>query len=419
MRTVWLTLHEVIMKSQTFTIKISAQSILDENELRDIVGKEKFDKIKAEKPGGIFKSWVLFHEGSSRVKTPSGQKVIKWGREAVKASIDKIKPGIKFFLKHNSDNSTDNRKEYGEVVGSAEREVGDRLNSIVIGHFPKETAEAAKKAESISMEAIWNYIEEVGQYLAEGIENITGIALGMPNSTPGFPEANELVTVQAFPEQKGTKRTKRRTRMQANEGEIDYENMDFFEIKRIVKRLQIFPTQLYDPEQIIGRRTVSKNGSVSYSGGDRNLHEYLEDKFFPDTETQVKEYQTKITDLECKYSDASMQLTRYTAVPKLEEKAKEMELPQSIVNLAKANIERFQPNDNMDESIGKFLKDTQKEAERLQGLGFAFAENNSNNGNNNNVNNNRTELASARPALGATTDTNEANPFLPKNERGQ
>ena len=201
-----------------------------QNEILSMIDPGTLSKIKEKDDHPFFQAYTMAHEGTSKPKLlGEGYKDIHWSKKAIESIKKIVTKGVQFFVNHNSDNSTNNRKSLGEIVGDQVKEINGKLHHIIVGYFPPDTREEAKKYDVISQESNWNFIEQAGRLFADSIEKLTGIALGDSNyDKPAFREAKRLGFVQAF----------------ENEGK----NMNFDEIKKAITFDQI--------KQLVGERTI-------------------------------------------------------------------------------------------------------------------------------------------------------------------
>ncbi len=151
----------------------------------------------------------------------------------------KIKEGTKFFIQHREGtNSHEGRETVGEVLTSFVKEIGGKLSNIIIGHFPY--ASKVKDANVCSMEA---NITTSGN-IVDDVNEVSGVALGNSNiESPAFPGALRLNTVQCFGEN---------TNNNSGEGENNMpdKSLSFHDIKDAIKDMNIFPWQIFTPEEM-------------------------------------------------------------------------------------------------------------------------------------------------------------------------
>jgi hypothetical protein len=238
------------MKSKIFlhSYKISAFS---NSEILNMIGTDTYNRIKQIDPHPYFQVYSICHEGLSRPRLigETGSKPILWTRRAIQSIKDVIKNGVKFFHGHNSDNSTSNRRDIGEVVGSTEKEIDGILHHIVIAYHKPEVRDEVKKYDICSQEAYWNFFEKAGKLVARKMEELTGIALGnSAEEQPAFPGAKRLGMVQAFADT-ATRRV--RSEKTGDGKSPDKENkMNFGDVKRAIDELNIHPSQVFSLEKI-------------------------------------------------------------------------------------------------------------------------------------------------------------------------
>jgi regulator of replication initiation timing len=165
----------------------------------------------------------------------------------IKILSEKIQNGIKFFVGHGSDNSTDNRESVGEVLSSFTKEIKGRLSNVIIGWFPNK--EKVQAMDICSMEADIHTDEESN--IVGDINKVTGIALGNSKvDDPAFPGALRLNMVQCFTEVKpNLEKEKRR---------MEISDITFEMVKQRVHELNIFPWQLYELKDFQEDKHLSK-----------------------------------------------------------------------------------------------------------------------------------------------------------------
>ena len=160
---------------------------------------------------------------------------MNWPRTIIQKVKDLVKTGTKFFVGHGKTNSTENRKDVGEVISSFVKNIDGILTNIVVGHFP--TVEDVADLDVISMEAnvstdMYNNVED--------IIGLSGIAMGSSHTeSPAFPGAKLMAAIQCFEEPNVTKPN------------LEKEHkMTFAEVQTFVKEHNVHPSQLYNEKQI-------------------------------------------------------------------------------------------------------------------------------------------------------------------------
>ena len=269
----------VCHKTQAFT----------DSEILALIPADVLAGIKAKDPHPFFQAYSICHEG---VSTPTligdVAKPIQWTRKAIQSIKNVITKGIKFFKGHNSDNSTTGRKELGEIVHSFEKEIDGVLHHVAISYHSPEVKNEAKQYDICSQEAEWNFFDAFGGMVADTVDKITGIALGSSiTEQPAFAGARRIGLVQAFAMENGDLK---------NKGEP----MTFDELKAEIKKLNVWPSQLYNLEEIKEDRKFAP--------------------VFTEVETlknQVKEKDDKIKGLETEKTDLNRQSQQLTAKQRL------------------------------------------------------------------------------------------------------
>ncbi len=344
----------------TITTDISASLSFNEDDIINNIGKELYNSKKSQNPGGIFKAWVLAHEGTSNVNLVAKKKKvsIEWGKDAIVAAYNKIKNGLKFYHKHNNkailtdDNS--GRKELGEIVGKARRNIDGKESLIAIGYFPPESKDRATKSNIVSMEAMWTFAEKAGKLIAESIDDIKQIAMGSTESgaTPGFDGAHELAQVTAYNEQEGTTMTEQAPQR----AEIDYDQLSFPDLKRLCRKFRVFPTQLFDAEELVGKRIITESGEAVYDGGDRDLQDYIEKKLVSPYNNKLTQLETDLKESKTMNQGLNQTIALNNAVPRIREIAGELKLSDQMLSYAESNIDKLQIGDNADDSYKEFIQ---------------------------------------------------------------
>jgi hypothetical protein len=251
---------------KTFQIKtISAftDMKLSQEEILKNINPEDLAKIKEINYHPYFRAYSMAHEGTftPRIIGEKEPKPIKWTRQAIQSIKNIVVKGIKFFKGHNEDNSTDNRKSFGEVVSNFEKEIDGKIHHIVVGYFPDKNA--IVDSDIISMEADWTFLDNAGKWIADKIENITGIALGDSRiEQPAFTKAKLLGAVQANLEKE--------TKME----------ITFQDVVNFCKERNVWPSQIYSIDQIKSDREFMKH--------------------FIEFETKEKDYKDKLKTIEDK-----------------------------------------------------------------------------------------------------------------------
>jgi hypothetical protein len=230
-------------------------------------------EIKKKDEHPFFSMYSMAHEG---VSTPNliGEKArpIKWGRAAIQSIKNIISKGVKLFRGHNTDNSTDGRKELGEVVHSFQDEMDGKLHHMVIAYHPEEVREEIKALDVCSQEAEWNFIEKAGELIATTIDKLTGIALAdSKKEQPAFSGAKRMAMVQAF-ENKGEKMSETR-------------EVTFHDVQKFIRDNKVFAWQLYTEDDLMDDR---KFGNIFKEHGELKSKNAEYEKKLPKLEDEIK-----------------------------------------------------------------------------------------------------------------------------------
>lgn len=279
--------------------------------------------------------YSICHEG---VSTPTliGEKArpITWTRKAVQSIKDVVVAGIKLFNGHNSDNSTDNRRELGEIIHSFQEEIDGKLHHMIIAYHPQGVKDEVKNYDICSQEAEWNFFEKAGNLIASTIDKLTGIALGnSQNEQPAFSGARRFATVQAF-ENKGERE------IMSEQREISFQD-----VKRYIKEHLVYPWQLFDSSDLKEDREFGKI-----------FKEYEEMK------VKLPEYEKKVL----KFEDEIKMLTKSnqmnTAKNRLEKIFQDEPIPEKMKLFVEKSfeLEKEKINDLTDAGLKNFVK-SQKE----------------------------------------------------------
>ena len=221
-----------------------------QQEILNMIPEKTLDIIRKKDPNPFFQAYSICHEGvsSPRLVESGESKPILWTRRAIQSLARVVLKGVRFFIGHNADNSTENRKVVGKVIASFQKEIEGKLHHVVIAYHKQRDKKLAKRMDVCSQEAEWDLFEKAGKLIADSVKKVTGIALGnSEHDTPAFSGAKRLGMLQAFDniENKENKQDK-----QDKQEKGDLEKMTFDEVKKAVRDMNIFPRQLYTLEDI-------------------------------------------------------------------------------------------------------------------------------------------------------------------------
>lgn len=285
--------------------------------------------------------------------------MLKWPRAVIRQLADKVKAGTKFFLNHNTDNSTDGRDALGEVIVSTLKEVGGKLSNIIVGHFPEE--ELVKNLDVCSMET--NVLtHEREQDLVSDLEDVSGVALGSSiTDSPAFAGARRLATIQCF----------NKLSIQSQDGESEPgegesvmpDKITFEDVKKAIADMNIFPWQLFNEDEM---RKDKVFGDVFSE----------RDKLKNDLE-QTKESLEKTKQDSAEAIKASQKATAKTRLKEL--------MPEGLTDKQKQFIsDNFDPDsleDLEEEGLKNYVESSQKEYTRLAKMFGVTESSNNDNGN--------------------------------------
>ena len=227
-------------ETKSFAVNLVCRNIqaLSRDEMIQLIPNNVLREIKARDPYPTFSVYSICHEGVSqpavKLDDTKGYNPISWPRAAIQSIKAIALRGVKCFLGHDETNT--NRKEYGEIVANCEKEIGGLLHHVAIAYHPPEVRDEAKTFDICSMEAVWDFVKDAGQWVANKIESVTGLALASSKSDrPAFLGARRLGIVQAL--------------------DFSFENKEksvvtLQEAKDFVKANDVIPSQLFTLEEI-------------------------------------------------------------------------------------------------------------------------------------------------------------------------
>lgn len=224
------------------------QTQLTEEEMKAAIPPEVLVTLPK---GGVLQGYIVAQEGETtpRVIGEGSQKLI-WPRATVRRVKDFFVKSVQFFVGHGKTNDHEGRKTVGETVGSLVKEIGGKLSTIVIGHFPDSAAVA--KMDVCSMEAD---VITTGMNIVSDLKRLTAVALGSSDKdSPAFPGAVRLAQLQCFEQDSDPDKNRNSS---GEEGEEDMA-LTFEEIRKGIKDLNIMPWQVFEKEDLVNDRTFGK-----------------------------------------------------------------------------------------------------------------------------------------------------------------
>ena len=249
-----------------------------------MIDPAKLQSIKESDPHPFFQLYSIIHEGVSNSKVLNDiSKPIVWTRKAIQSVGNAISKGLKLFFRHNKDNSTDNRKELGEVVAHTEKDIDGKLHQLVVTYHTPQQKEKASECDICSHEGNWDLLDRGANYLAKSIHDLTGIALSKSViEKPAFQDTKRLAMVQSF-EYKNNE--VKNMSEQTNDNSEAIKN-----IRQQIIELNIQPHQLYKFHDF--RHDIEKG--KTYEDG-----KYLKDLF-----DDVKEQEKELAEVRSQLKDA-------------------------------------------------------------------------------------------------------------------
>lgn len=180
------------------------------DEVRALIGEERYQAIKAHDPHPCFVALTAGHEGESRGRilsrgagfkhVPRGTKK-RWSAERIR-ELARHLAQAPVYLFHNADNSP--RRKVGEIVTATVRRLKGRLHALAVAYIADpEARERIRLGEldtcSIEAELEFSRRRKAESWLVEAVRRVTGLALGSRAfASPGFPGAGLLAVVQEF-----------------------------------------------------------------------------------------------------------------------------------------------------------------------------------------------------------------------------
>ena len=203
------------MKSEKVYLCAPVQEMA-RDEVRALIGEERYQAIKAHDPHPCFVALTAGHEGESRGRilsrgagghhpngvpsVPRGTKK-RWSAERIR-ELARHLAQAPVYLFHNADNSP--RRKVGEIVAATVRRLKGRLHALGVAYIADpEARERIRSGEldtcSIEAELEFSRRRKAESWLVEAVRRVTGLALGSRAfASPGFPGAGLLAVVQEF-----------------------------------------------------------------------------------------------------------------------------------------------------------------------------------------------------------------------------
>jgi len=279
------------MKLQNISVQCLSVDQFSREEILAMIPGETLAEIKQKDAHPFFQVYSVAHEGTTRPLTIIGDSPapISWPRRAINSIKNLVLKGVKFFMGHNADNSTQGRRALAEVVADQQREIDGVLHHVVIAHVPPENVEEIKKYNVCSQEAACNiYTDEAGSVIVDSVDKITGIALAnSAEEQPGFPGALRLGMIQAFEEGQG----EGEKTIKGEPKKMELKDYDFTVLVNELRNRNVAPLQVFSIDEI---------------KSDKNFA-----PIFKEVE-ELKEYKTKFEEKEKEFLDLKTENEKLT-----------------------------------------------------------------------------------------------------------
>lgn len=311
-----------------------------------LISPAYLSKIKQSDPHPRFATFIAGIEGTSKPKVleTGFSKVITWTKKAIKEISENIKIGLACLNGHTKNNEYDGEEIVGTIAGVSTKQIGNRLATLVAVYFPKD----APQYDCISLEGDVQLNSETDT--VEKVFEIKRFALGDSNQvTPAFPEAQRVGMIQC---------------MVADSTQITKEGnsrMTFNEVKQAVRDLNIFPSQLWTLEELIGHFEVKDDKGLFYGGVDNKLIDSI-NRRIPDIKKFKDEIQTKEAKLKELEENVKLFQEEKASLTKKQSEIKLREYITGNPNLdtkqktwIEKKLSKFKPENGSEEEIKSFV----------------------------------------------------------------
>lgn len=325
--------------------RITANTItLSRDEVLSMVEPGLLKYLKADNPKPLLKAYVVAHEGEASPNFEAGYtgaKVIKFTKESVSKVFSKINEGVKLFFDHYKEDPTEPRETIAEVVGKSIREVNGKLSSVIVAFFKTQKEDMAKY-ESVSMEADL----EIGtDGTVQDVLDFTAVAIVPDGKKPALSGANALATIRA-----NNKDSKGKFMSETA-------SLDWHILEAEFRKKNGLPSQVTDPEDMIGMIEVTQDGKFITTGKDKKYGQYVAQLFEKTLAKKTSPLEPKLIEVQNERDQLARKLAIYEAKPKIIQKAKEAKLGDDFVHFIEKRIERFKASDDIDASINEWIEE--------------------------------------------------------------
>lgn len=320
-------------------------------DVMSIIDADELALIKQQDPNPTIYAYSIGHEGSWKPNVLGlGQRQMPMLRDAISKMFNKTKLGLQCFFGHNADNSTNNRKSIGKVVGKTLREIGGVLHNVVAVYIHKEFSSLKLDTCSIEADVHLNQVGDCVEFTDFG--EVTGIALGDSSvDKPAFPEAGLLAVVQAFIERE--------------------KSMELSEVKKLIKEKGWKVSEIFDRSDLVKDDVV--DGLRKDHSQKEFDHRIRVEKHLEEEREKVKGLEEKLKSLEgseAKIKELTAQVNKSKVSEMIESDIKTRNLNDkqaAFVRRASKNfsIDNFEDEKAIKSSIDDFMKSSLDEMKEL------------------------------------------------------
>ena len=292
---------------------------------------EKAKTFKKLFPNAIVKKFILVHSGFSSSSIIQGNKKFTkklfWEKETIQKIFDKLKKGMQVIAGHTIDGILRNEKIVGELIDFNIADNRDKkIIYGIVGFYDKNDSDY----NSISMESVVS----INNDKVEDIDRIDRFACGNieRGEIPAFPLAVEQSVIHCFFNQEIIDESKEiidESKKNIDRGKKIMEEISFTQVKEFIRKHNVFPTQIWTVQELVGIPKNDNNEFVFVNGIDDRLNAYIT-KSLPDfssfskkiseLEEQVKTLQESKNELERLKKEKIIDEFRKKVIYKAEEK---------------------------------------------------------------------------------------------------
>jgi hypothetical protein len=324
---------------------LSQNMTLSNEEIKAMVDPSLLDYLRGETKRPLLKAYVVAHEGEATPQFTDGyvgERILKFTKDSVSRVFDAVKVGVKFFYDHYKKSQDEARTPVASIVGKSLRMVGDKMSTVIVAFFKDEQFATY---DSISMEAD---LEIDSDGTVSNILDFSAVALVPNGENPALPMAKSVGQVRA----NNNKLSKGQFKMN------DTVSLDWHTIEAGFRQLKGLPSQVTDPEEMIGRIEVTADGRLIATGKDKKYSDYVAKLVDQTVQEKLKGVNPEIEKIKSERDALAKKVTLYEVKPRVLDKAKEYKLGDGFVDFVTKRIDRFKPNENdIDGSIVEWLED--------------------------------------------------------------